>query len=314
MDRLTVTIGLKSRSRFFLKLRRQTVIQVMALSGLAWMIIFNYIPMAGIYVAFSDYNVAKPMFSAPWAGFKYFEQFLNDAKIYEALTNTLGISILNIVIGFPIPIIFAILLNELNSVRYKRIVQTVSYLPHFVSWVILGGFMINWTSETGLITDLIRKVGLVPPRLGLLGDPDYFWGLAVGSVIWKEMGWNAIIYIAAIAGINPELFEVATIDGANRWQRILHITLPSIKGTIAILFTLTVARLLDSNFEQIFVLYNTLNASRSTVVDIYVYHVGMRLGRFSYATAVGLTRSIVALILLIISNRVSDKLTGVSFI
>jgi putative aldouronate transport system permease protein len=296
------------------KLKRQYVIQIMALLGLAWMVVFNYIPMAGIYVAFSDYNVAKPMFSAPWAGLKYFEQFMADPKIYEALVNTLGISMLNIAIGFPVPILFAILLNELGSLRYKRVVQTVSYLPHFVSWVILGGFLINWSSETGLINDLLKKAGLIDRPIYLLGDPKYFWGLAVGSGIWKEMGWGAIIYIAAIAGINPELYEVATIDGANRFQRIIHITLPCIKGTIAILFTFTVAGLLNSNFEQIFVLKNTLNASASTVLDIYVYQVGMRLARYSYATAVGLLKSVVALILLIVSNRVSDKLTGASFI
>jgi putative aldouronate transport system permease protein len=183
-----------------------------------------------------------------------------------------------------------------------------------VSWAILGGFLINWSSETGLINDLLMKAGLINQPIYLLGDPKYFWGLAVGSGIWKEMGWSAIIYIAAIAGINPELYEVATIDGANRFQRIIHITLPCIKGTIAILFTFTVAGLLNSNFEQIFVLKNTLNASASTVLDIYVYQVGMRLARYSYATAVGLLKSVVALILLIVSNRVSDKLTGASFI
>jgi len=314
MDGLADTAGLTQTRRFLMKLRRQVTVQVMALLGLAWMVIFCYIPMAGIYVAFSDYNVAKPMFSAPWAGLKYFGQFLTDPKIYEALTNTLGISFLNIVIGFPVPILFAILLNELNNLRFKKLVQTVSYLPHFVSWVILGGFLINWTSETGLINEILKKFGLIQKPLYLLGDPRYFWGMAVGSNIWKEMGWGAIIYIAAIAGIDPELYEVATIDGANRFQRILHITLPSIKGTIAILFTFTIAGLLNSNFEQIFVLKNTLNAAKSTVVDIYVYQVGMRLGRFPYATAVGLLKSVIALILLLVSNKVSDKLTGASYI
>ena len=301
-------------SNFFRRLYKQKTMHIIALMFVAWSIIFAYIPMSGIYMAFSDYKVIKPIFEAPFAGFKYFDQFLRDPNVWAALRNTLGISSLNIVFGFPIPIIFALLLNELTNVNFKRVIQTVSYLPHFVSWVILGGFLINWTSDTGLFNDILMRLNLITEPIFLLGDPKYFWGTAVISSIWKGMGWSAIIYIAAIAGINPELYEAATIDGAGRFRKIFNITIPSIMGTISILFIFTVSGLLNSNFDQIFVLKNTLNASTSTVLDIYVYRMGIQLGRFSYATAVGFLKSVVALILLLITNKVSDKLTGSSFI
>lgn len=307
-------IKFSKRKKFFHKLYSQRTLQIIALMGIIWTIVFCYVPMRGIYIAFSDYNVAKPIFSAPWAGLKYFGQFLTDPNVFNALKNTLGISALHIIIGFPMPIIFAILLNEIKNLKFKRIVQTISYLPHFVSWVILGGFLITWTSETGLINELLLKSHIIKEPLYLLADAKYFWGTAVFSSIWKEMGWGAIIYIAAISGINPELYEAAVIDGSSRFQRVIHITLPCIVGTIAILFTFTIAGLLNSNFDQIFVLKNTLNAPTSTVLDIYVYRMGIQLGRFSYATAVGLLKSIVALGLLILSNKVSDKLTGSSFL
>ncbi len=305
--------ALPSSSNFFKRLYKQKTMHIIALMFVAWSIIFNYIPMSGIYMAFSDYKVIKPIFAAPFAGLKYFRQFLNDPNVWAALKNTLGISSLNIVFGFPIPIIFALLLNELVNVKFKRVIQTISYLPHFVSWVILGGFLLNWTSDTGLINDILMKLNLVSEPIFLLGEPKYFWGTAVISGIWKEMGWGAIIYIAAIAGINPELYEAATVDGAGRFRKMFNITLPSIMGTISILFIFTVSGLLNSNFDQIFVLKNTLNTSTSTVLDIYVYRMGIQLGRFSYATAVGFLKSIVALILLLITNKVSDKLTGSSF-
>ena len=296
------------------KLRSQATLQIITLLGMIWLFIFCYIPMHGIYIAFSDYNVAKPILSAPWAGLKYFKQFLTDPNIVDSLRNTLAISALNIIIGFPIPIIFAILLNELQNLKFKKMVQTISYLPHFVSWVILGGFLISWTSETGLINEVLLKFNLIKEPIYFLAEPEYFWGTAVASGIWKEMGWSAIIYIAAITSINPELYEAAIIDGASRSQRVRHVTLPSIAGTIAILFTFRIAGLLNSNFDQIFILKNTLNAPTSTVLDIYVYRMGIQLGRFSYATAVGLLKSVIALGLLLLANKVSDKLTGSSFI
>ena len=262
--------NLSGKGSFFKRFYKQRSMHFIALLFVAWSIIFCYIPMSGIYMAFSDYNITKSIYVSPFAGLKYFHQFLSDPNVWDALKNTLGISALHIVFGFPIPIIFALLLNELVNVRFKRIIQTISYLPHFVSWVILGGFLINWTNETGLINEILMNLHLIKEPLFLLGDPKYFWGTAVISGIWKEMGWGAIIYIAAIAGINPELYEAATVDGAGRFRKIFNITLPCIMGTLSILFIFTISGLLNSNFDQIFVLKNTLNASSSTVLDIYV--------------------------------------------
>ena len=295
-------------------LYKQRTMHIIALLFVAWSIVFCYIPMSGLYMAISDYKVTKPIFAAEFAGLKYFQQFLTDANVWAALKNTLGISILNIIFGFPIPILFALLLNEIANTHFKRIVQTVSYLPHFVSWVILGGFLLNWTSSTGLINDILMRLNLTNEPIYLLAEAKYFWGTAVISGIWKEMGWGAIIYIAAIAGINPELYEAATIDGAGRFRKITSITLPCILSTVSIMFIFTIGNLLNSNFDQIFVLKNTLNASSSTVLDIYVYRQGISLARYSYATAVGLLKSVVSFGLLLLTNKVSNRLTGSSFL
>ncbi|MCX7949580.1 MAG: ABC transporter permease subunit, partial [Treponemataceae bacterium] len=228
------------------------------------------------------------------------------------LTNTLGISILKLLIGFPLPIIFALLLNELRSPRFKRWVQTISYLPHVFAWLVLGVILTTWLSNTGLVNQLLKLAGLTQEGITFLAEPQYFWWVVIISDIWKELGWSAIIYLAAIVGIDPELYEAATVDGASRLRQMFSITLPCIKGTITILFILAVGGLLNSNFDQILVLWNPLNAPRSNVIDIYVYHVAMRSMRYSYASAIGLFKSVVAFILLFIANKVTQKLNEVS--
>ncbi|MFZ5366910.1 MAG: ABC transporter permease [Spirochaetota bacterium] len=301
--------------------KEQRHLQIMALLGVVWMLVFNYAPMYGIIVAFKkNYKITESLFSlsflkTPWAdanGFQHFINFIKDPEFGNILANTLGMSILKLVIGFPLPIAFAILLNELRSPRFKRWVQTISYLPHFLSWVVLGGILTNWLSNTGLINQVLMLAGLSKEGFSFLAEPKYFWGIVVISDIWKELGWSAIIYLAAIVGIDPELYEAATVDGASRFRQIFAITLPSIKGTITILFILAVGNLLNSNFDQILVLWNPLNASRANVIDIYVYHVAMRSMRYSYASAIGLFKSVVAFILLFIANRVTKKLNEVS--
>ncbi|WP_058486413.1 ABC transporter permease [Defluviitalea phaphyphila] len=300
----------KKINKFWQKLKRQKELQIMAWAGIIWMIIFNYIPMYGIIIAFKDYSIIKPISEAPWVGLEHFVEFFKDENFYMVIRNTLGISLLKLIIGFPLPIIFAILLNEIRHIGFKRTVQTISYLPHFLSWVVLGGIMINWLSETGIINELLIKFGVLDKPITFLSEPKYFWGIAVISDIWKELGWSAIIYLAAISGIDPELYEAATMDGAGRLAKIKYITIPCIQGTIAVLFILAVGNLLNTNFDQIFVLRNSLNQSMSEVIDIYVYRIGIQSARFSYATAVGLFKSVIALILLIIANFVTKKLKG----
>lgn len=290
----------------------QKHLQVMALLGVIWMIIFNYIPMYGIIIAFKRYNIVKPISKAPWVGFQYFKEFLTDPEFYNVIKNTLGISALKLLIGFPLPIIFALLLNELTSIKFKKAVQTISYLPHFLSWVVLGGILTTWLSDVGILNEILVKLNIIKEPVNFLAEPKYFWGIVVLSDIWKELGWSAIIYLAAIAGVDPEMYEAAIIDGAGRLQRIWYITLPAIKSTITILFILAVSGILNSNFDQILVLRNSLNASASDVIDIYVYRMGLQLGRYSYATAVGLVKSIIAFLLLLSANFVSKKLNDTS--
>jgi len=276
------------------------------------MIIFNYLPMYGIIIAFKNYNILKPISAAPWAGLEHFREFFTDGSFVRVMRNTLGINGLRLLIGFPLPILFAILLNELRGTAFKRAVQTISYLPHFVSWVILCGLLVTWLSDVGIVNAVLLKLRVIREPIFYLAEPRYFWWIAVISDTWKEMGWSAIIYLAAIAGIDPQLYEAATIDGATRLQKTLYVTVPCIRGAIAIMFVLTVSYLLNSNFDQIFVLKNQLNRPASDVIDIYVYRMGIQAGRFSYSTAIGLFKSVIALGLLVLSNRVARRLTGAS--
>lgn len=305
-----------SRRQIFLrlcrKLYRQRYLQVMALLGVAWMIIFNYIPMYGIVIAFKNFNIIKPISDAPWAGWEHFREFLKDDNLGYVIKNTLGMSLLKLIIGFPLPIGFAILLNEVRSVFFKKTIQTISYLPHFLSWVILGGILATWLADVGIVNSVLMKLQMIKEPITYLAEPSYFWGIVITSDVWKELGWSAIIYLAAISSISPELYEAATIDGAGRFQKIWNITLPSIKSTVTILFILSVSGLLNSNFDQILVLRNSLNESASNVIDIYVYQMGLQLGRFSYATAVGLIKSVIALILLLGANYITKKLNDTS--
>ena len=289
---------------------KQRALQMMVLPGVIWMIIFSYLPMVGIQIAFKDFKITRPMSDARWVGFEHFIEFFNDDRFVNIMVNTLGISFMKLLLGFPLPIIFALLLNELRSNKLKRITQTISYLPHFLSWVVLGGILITWLSQSGVVNDLFIFLGISSERTSFLGKPEHFWFISFISDSWKTMGWSAIIYLAAIASVDQEMYEAATIDGATRFQKVIHITLPSIMGTVAILLILSVANMLNSNFDQIFILRNVLNESRSQVIDIYVYQMGMRAGRYSYATAIGLFKSVSAAILLISANKISKKFLG----
>ncbi|MGG3283488.1 ABC transporter permease [Paenibacillus solani] len=300
------------RQRWFRRLYSQRHLQIMALLGVAWMIVFNYIPMYGIIIAFKEFNIVKSIGEAPWVGLEHFKEFFSDDDFTTVMRNTLGISLLKLFIGFPLPIIFAIFLNEIRSVRYKRTIQTISYLPHFLSWVILGGILMTWLADIGIINKILMALHMIDEPITYLAEPKYFWGIIITSDIWKELGWSAIIYLAAIASISPEMYEASTIDGAGRFQKMWYITLPSIKSTISILFILAVGGVLNSNFDQILVLRNTLNESASNVIDIFVYHTGIQNGRYSYAQAVSLFKSVIAIILLLIANKVTKKLNDTS--
>lgn len=294
------------------KIKDQRWLLLMVLPGIIWMIIFCYLPIYGTQIAFQNYKVTDIIGSSAWVGFKYFTKFFSDPMFFMVMKNTLGISLLKLAFGFTLPIVFALLLNEITGIRFKKIVQTISYLPHFLSWVVLGGIMINWLSDTGFFNELFMGLGLIDQPISFLARPQYFWAISVISEVWKELGWGAIIYLAAIAGIDQSLYEAAAIDGAGRMQRLIKITLPSITGTIAILFILSVGNILGSNFDQILVLRNQLNSSASSVIDIFVYQTGIIRGNYSYASAIGLFRSVFSLLLLLIANKVTSRLEGSS--
>lgn len=282
----------------------------MVIPGIVWMIIFCYIPMFWLIIAFMDYSVAKPMLDSPFVGLKHFEAFTSDDRFWRSIRNTLGMSSIKLALGFCIPIIFALLLNEIRSLRFKRAVQTISYLPHFIAWTIFGGIMLNWLSGDGLVNQILMGIGLLDREVLFISEPKYFWWITFFSDTLKETGWAAIIYIAAIAGIDPALYEAAELDGANRWKRMWHITIQCIRPTIAILFILAVAGILGSNFDQIFMLKNNMNIKSAESLDLYIYNMGLVSGRHSFSTAVLFARSIVALMLLFMANYTSKKLTG----
>mgnify|MGYP002411183135 CR=1 FL=1 len=266
--------------------------------------------MSGIVIAFKKYKITRPIGEAPWVGLRYFEEFFKDSNFSDVLANTVGISLLKLIIGFPLPIIFALLINEIRNIKFKRISQTISYLPHFLSWVVLGGILTSWLSKDGVINDFLIAINVLKEPVSFLGDPKYFWGLALISDSWKELGWSAIIYLAAIASVDQGMYEAATVDGATKLQKIFYITLPSITGTIAIMLILQVSSLLSTNFDQIMNLKNQINISRSQVIDTYVYQGGIGEGRYSYSTAVGLFKSVIASFLVIMSNKTSKRFLG----
>ncbi|MBN2981063.1 ABC transporter permease [Cohnella algarum] len=301
---------LQSRTGQIKTFFRQWQLQSMVIPGIVWMFIFCYIPMFWLIIAFMDYSIARPMLESPFVGLKHFEDFATDDRFWRSIRNTLGMSAIKLALGFPIPILFALLLNEIRNVRFKRTVQTISYLPHFIAWTIFGGIILNWLGEGGVINQLMMGLGLQEREILYNSDPKYFWWTIFFSDILKETGWSAIIYIAAITSIDPGLYEAAELDGANRWQRMWHITIQSIRPTIAILFILAVSGMLGSNFEQIFMLQNNMNLRMAESLDLYIYNMGLVSGRHSFSTAVLFARSIVALGLLLLANQTSKKLTG----
>ncbi|WP_422661116.1 ABC transporter permease [Paenibacillus sp. EC2-1] len=279
---------------------------LMLLPALAYYIIFHYYPMYGATIAFKQFSIIKGISDSPWVGLKHFEALMKLDKFWEVFWNTIVISLYRLFFGFPLPLIVALLLNEVRKLIFKRTVQTIIYLPHFISWVIMGGLLINMLStDTGVVNQFIRSLG--GSSVGFLSDESYFRSTLVGSMIWKEFGWNTIIYMAALAGVNPSLYEAAWMDGANRMQRIWHVTLPSIRATIMILLILRIGSLMEAGFEQIFVLYHPGVYRVADIIDTYVYRTGLADGKFSLAAAIGLFKSIINFILLILANQLARR-------
>jgi putative aldouronate transport system permease protein len=301
----------QARRGFFERAARAWQLYLFLLPTLLYFAIFQYGPLYGAQIAFRDYLGPLGIWGSPWVGFANFARFFKSAYFVSLLTNTLSLSLLMLVFSFPIPVIFALMLNQIGSRRYKKMVQTISYAPHFISMVVFVGMIFLFTSpSTGIINVLASKLGL--PRIYYMGKLAWFRPVYVLSDIWQETGWAAIIYLAALASINPELYEAATMDGATKFQRILHIDIPAILPTITILLVLRAGAIMSIGFEKAFLMQDALNLEYSEIISTYVYKVGLLGSQFSFGSAVGLFNSVINLALLLIVNRVTRALSGTS--
>ncbi|WP_159886762.1 ABC transporter permease [Paenibacillus puerhi] len=298
--------GTKEKMAF---IRKHWALYVLSIPGILFFIVFKYIPLTGSAIAFQNYNIFKGITGSPWVGLEHFKRMFAYTEFLTILKNTILIGVYDLVFAFPVPIVLAILLNEIRLAVFKRIVQTVVYMPHFLSWVIVGGILVGVLSPTtGFVNTVISALGFEP--IYFLGDNSYIRTILIGSGIWKDSGWGTIIYLAAIAGINPDLYEAAQIDGASRLRQIRSITIPVILPTIMILFLLQIGNFLDFGFERVFVFLNPLNSENGEIIDTYVYRAGLVDRQYSYTTAIGLFKSVVGLLLIMLGNTLSRKTTG----
>lgn len=305
-----MTLIIKNIELFSKTFWKQRYLMIMVIPVVVWMLIFNYKPMYGIIIAFQQYDVFLGFSKSPWIGLDNFKEVFTDAYFLHSLVNTLKISILKLLLGFPLPIIFAILLNEITQIRFKKLVQTVSYLPYFISWAFVVSFMYTlFSPSSGVVNSVLMQLHIIHEPIFFMGEPKPYLWLVVGSEVWKNMGWNSIIYIAAITSIDIQMYEASIIDGANRFQRIWHITLPAIKPTVVILLIFSISGLIGQNFEQLFLMNSALTQEVGEIIDTYTYRLGMGLGRFSYATAVGLFKSVTSAVLLLTANFAARRLT-----
>lgn len=290
-------------------LNKQKTLYLMLLPCVIYLIIFSYAPMYGIVLAFKDFNMLKGIINSPWVGFKHFEALFADSYFQTVTWNTLKISLMRLLFGFPVPIILALLLNEVRINKFKRTIQTIIYLPHFISWIIIAGILkVFLTTDGGIVNQVIMLFGFEP--VPFLTSNTYFIPMLIVSDILKEAGWGTIIYLAALAGVDPEQYEAAMIDGANRWKRLIYITLPGISVAISIMLILSLSGILNAGFDQIFNLYSPLVYETADIIDTYVFRIGLLSGKYSLATALGLFKSIIALILILITNKMAKALGG----
>jgi putative aldouronate transport system permease protein len=289
-----------------------------ALAGIVFIIIFNYLPMFGVIISFKDYRITSGLtgiITSPWVGLKYFKEFFSDYNAGAIIRNTIVMSLVKLIFTFPLPILLALLLNEIRVLWFKRVVQTVSYLPYFISWVIVAGFCQIFLQANGVINSLFMALGLTGENIAFYVTPKYFLPMVVFTSIWKDMGWWAILFLASITSIDPTLYEAASIDGVGRLKRILYITIPSIQGTITIVLIIALGNLLGgglsgSNFEQAWLMGTGGNAEVSEILQTYLMKIGLSKGRYSYAAAMGLIQSCVSLMLVLLSNFSAKKITG----
>lgn len=308
MDAVTTAVEEKAKIRTGTRLKtlwKYRWLYLFMLPGIAYFFIFKYVPLWGLLMAFKNYQPHLGLMKSPWVGLEHFKRFFGMPEFWMLFRNTLILGLYNLLIFFPITIILALLLNELRSELYKRMIQTLIYVPHFLSWVVIAGISyLLLTTEGGVVNEIITGI-TGGKAVEFLTSTEWFRPLIVLQVIWKDAGWGTIIFLAALAGVNLQLYEAARMDGANRFQQLWHVTLPSIRSVIVILFILRLGSFLDLGFEQIFLMLNAVNREVGEVFDTYVYRVGLQQGQFSYSTAVGLFKSVIGFLLVILANKLA---------
>lgn len=300
------TARIKSNSDLMKRIIKHGALYVMILPGLLYFIIFKYLPMFGLVIAFQDYKPYMGFINSDWVGLKHFERLFTEPDFLRILFNTLILFSLNILIYFPIPIILALMLNEVRQQLFKRFVQTVVYIPHFMSWVIIVSIsFVMLSTDRGVVNEIFAAAGM--NKVNFLMNPDWFRPIYILQIIWREAGWGTIIYLAAITAVDPQLYEAARIDGAGRFRQIWHITLPAIRSVIVVLLLLKIGDVLELGFEHIFLLLNAMNREVGEIFDTYVYTAGLKQGQFSYSTAIGFFKSLVGLVLIMFANWLAKR-------
>ena len=294
-------------------LKKDWQLWAMILPALAYIIIFCYVPMYGIQLAFRKYDFSKGLTGGDWVGFKYFIQYFESPMFLTTLRNTFVISFFTLVCGFPAPILLALVVNSLRQKKLRRVVQTAVYMPYFISTVVMVAILqILLSPSTGVVSNLLKSLHIIPQSINLLGTPSAFVPVYVLSGIWQSAGWNSIIFIAALASVDGQLYDAAKVDGANRWQQVIHVELPAIVPTIVILLIMNMGRVLSVGFEKVFLMQNDLNLSVSEVISTYVFNIGVQSGQFSFGSAVGLFNTVINFAFLMIANMVSKKAADIS--
>ena len=305
----------KTKKNYRLGYDRATQFQLhtMMLPGTLLILVFNIVPLFGLILAFKYYQVTdgiKGVFTSPWYGFQNFKIIFANHDFMRMLGNTLGINLIGQFVTIPLTILFALFINEIASKRRKSLVQTITYMPHFISWVVFGGIISTLLSaDGGMVNNILMGLHLIKQPITFMAEPNDFWAIAIISNLIKELGWGTILYTAAIAGVDQSLYEAAELDGAGRYRKMWHITLPGIKGTVVIMLIFAVAGIMNNNFDQIYVLQNSFNLERSEVIDTYIYRVGLQQLQFGMAAAINIFKSVLAFILLFAANKISNKLT-----
>lgn len=298
----------KTWKSFKIVLRRDYQLYLLVIPSIIYFLVFHYAPMYGIQIAFKDFSPTLGITGSPWAGLKHFERFFSSHQFWRLIKNTLGVSLYQLIAGFPIPIMLALLINQVKQKHFKKLVQTVTYIPHFISIVVLVGMINVFLSPTsGLVNHVLQLFGKEP--VYFLGEPNFFKSIFVWSGVWQSAGWGSIIYLAALSGVNPELYEAAKVDGASKFQTIRNIDLPSIMPTIIVLLIMNLGRIMNVGFQKAYLLQNPLNAGASEVIQTYMYKIGLIGMQFEYSTAISLFNTLINVILLVTANQLSKKFT-----